>query len=108
MKIDFGLTAKDIAGIVDILKNESGVEKAYLFGSRAKGTFSRGSDVDLALTGKGLNFSAIRHISYLLNEETAMPYHFDVINYHSIREPALTEHIDRVGVIIYDRSDLAD
>ena len=32
-----------------------------------------------------------------------MPYFFDVVNYHSISEPNLIEHIDRVGVVLFDR-----
>lgn len=77
------------------------LEEAIVFGSRAKGNYRQGSDVDLALKGKEITYAITAQISDLLNEETRMPYRFDVINYHSITEPALLEHIDRVGVCIY-------
>jgi predicted nucleotidyltransferase len=98
----FGLTENDIAAIIEILSRVPHVEKAYIFGSRAKGNYKLGSDVDIALKGKKLTFNDITQISFLLNEETNMPYKFDVLNYHSINEPALTEHIDRAGIVFYE------
>lgn len=103
MKNKFGLTGEDVAAIIAILSQEPYVDKAFIFGSRAKGNFKNGSDVDIALKGKNLTFNTISRISYLLNEETRMPYKFDVINYHTIEEPALATHIDRVGIEFYSQ-----
>lgn len=103
MKNKFGLLETDIESIIATLKNQPKVERAYIFGSRAKGNFKNGSDVDIALKGKKLDFDAVSQVSYLLNEETNMPYKFDVLNYHTIREPDLVVHIDRVGIEIYSR-----
>ena len=50
--------------------------------------------MDIAIKGAELDFDTISQISYLLNEETSMPYKFDLVNYHSIQEPALLDHID--------------
>jgi predicted nucleotidyltransferase len=77
------------------------VERAYIFGSRAKGNFKNGSDVDLALKGDKLDFDTLSKISYFLNEETNMPYKFDVLNYHAVKEPDLLIHIDRVGIEVF-------
>lgn len=79
------------------------VELAYIFGSRAKGSFKNGSDVDIALKGTELDYDTLNKFSFWLNEETAMPYKFDVLNYDSIQEPTLKEHIDRVGIEFYRR-----
>lgn len=89
--------------ILKIMDNQEMVDKVILFGSRAKGNYREGSDVDLALKGESLSFEKISHISYLLNEETNMPYRFDLVNYHQIQEPELINHIDRVGIPIFDR-----
>ncbi len=97
----FGLKKGDIQNIISVLQSEKTVEEAIIFGSRAKGNYSEGSDVDIALKGKNLSLQLIGHISFLLNEETLMPYRFDVINYHSIKSGELMAHIDRVGEIIY-------
>jgi uncharacterized protein len=103
MKNKFGLLDEDMVAIKLVLISHPQVEKAYIFGSRAKGNFKNGSDVDIAIKGEELDFDIISQISYSLNEETNMPYKFDVLNYHRIKEPALKEHIDRVGIEFYRR-----
>ena len=103
MKNRFGLLDVDIEIIMQILRKNPKVERAYIFGSRAKGNFINGSDVDIALKGTDLDFDTISQVSYWLNEETNMPYRFDVLNYESINEPKLLEHIDRLGIEFYSR-----
>ena len=98
----FGLSEKDMNAIVAILRKHNSVEQGVIFGSRAKGNYKAGSDVDIALKGNDLNYEVVRNISHELNEETAMPYHFDVINFHTIESVDLKEHIERVGVSFYE------
>jgi predicted nucleotidyltransferase len=99
----FGLTETDMETITTVLSNKPVVDKAIIFGSRAKGNYKPGSDVDIALKGNDLTFDDVAGISYLLNEETSMPYKFDLLNYHTVKEPELKEHIDRVGIEFYSR-----
>lgn len=100
----FGFKQNDIEKIISILCKQDEVEQAFIFGSRAKGNYKNGSDVDIALKGKNLNFKITSHISCLLNEETNMPYKFDVLNYHTISNRDLVEHINRVGIIFYKQN----
>ena len=104
MKNKLGLLETDVESIIKALSDQPKVESAYIFGSRAKGNYKNGSDVDIALKGEKLDFDTVSQISYLLNEETNMPYRFDVLNYHSIKEPDLLMHIDRVGIEFFRRS----
>jgi len=97
----FGLFDTDVESIVSVLRKYPQVESAYIFGSRAKGSFKNGSDVDVALKGDALDLDTLAKISYWLNEETSMPYKFDLLIYQSINDPALKEHIDRVGIEFY-------
>lgn len=106
MRTDFGLKPGDLEIICHILEKEPQIEQALLFGSRAKGTDKPGSDVDIALKGKDLNAQTITNVSYYLNEETPLPYRFDVLNYHTITERSLVEHIDRVGIEFYNKKTL--
>ena len=76
------------------------IEQAVLFGSRAKGTHSLGSDVDIAIKGKKVTYAITVQLSGQLNEELPLPYFFDVVNYHTIAEKKLIEHIDRVGIVL--------
>lgn len=103
MKNDFGLKPSDLEMICRIMEKEPEIEQALIFGSRAKGTYKLGSDVDIALKGKNITSQIVTHVSFHLNEETPMPYKFDVLNFHTITEPALTEHINRVGKLFYEK-----
>ena len=100
----FGLRESDLQNIIEILSRSVQVKEAILFGSRAKGNYRNGSDVDIALKGD-LDLKSVAQLSYFLNEETLMPYKFDIIDYARIKNNDLKEHIDRVGITIYDKSD---
>lgn len=99
----FGLKDVDLKTITDIFTKYSEVEKAFIFGSRAKGNYKNGSDVDIALKGEKITLQTITNISYQLNEETLMPYHFDVLNYHALNNQELINHIDRLGICFYEK-----
>lgn len=101
---DLGLRDEDLKWIRETLHLFPSVEQGIVFGSRAKGTHKPGSDVDLALKGASLTFEETHRISYLLNEETLMPYRFDVLQYSEIQSEELIEHIDRVGAELYSSS----
>jgi predicted nucleotidyltransferase len=98
-----GLPESDLTLIAHAAKQFPEIHQVILFGSRAKGTHKPGSDVDLAIKGKNLAYESAIRLASLLNEETPMPYFFDVVNYDAITEPQLIEHIDRVGVVIFEQ-----
>src|SRR5450759_1848541 len=98
----FGLTDKIIADIEQVFETNSKIDKAYIFGSRAKGNFKDGSDIDVAIKGNELTFKDILHCTGKL-EELNLPYRIDLLDYDKIKEPALKEHIDRVGIEFYSR-----
>jgi predicted nucleotidyltransferase len=97
-----GLKQSDLDAIIKVMKTYESIEKVILFGSRAKGTYRNGSDIDLAIKGN-LGFQIITRVSYLLNQESMMPYKFDIINYSKIQNRTLKEHIDRVGIVLYPK-----
>ena len=104
----FGLIDTDLNNIRAVISKHSDVETAFIFGSRAKGNYRNGSDVDIALKGTSLNYKTIVEISSELNEETLMPYHFDILNYHTINNDDLINHINRVGVSFYEANSTKD
>ncbi|WP_197473140.1 MULTISPECIES: nucleotidyltransferase family protein [unclassified Oleiphilus] len=95
----FGLSPDYVQVIAGIVYAVPSVEKAVIFGSRVKGNFHKGSDVDIALYGD-LDYSTVSHIQYQLNEETKIPLFFDVVAYSLLENDALKEHIDRVGQLV--------
>ncbi|MFV1974897.1 MAG: nucleotidyltransferase family protein [Candidatus Scalindua sp.] len=98
----YGLKERDIKYITESIKAFSEIKEVVLFGSRAKGKFKTGSDVDMAIKGEDITHSTVTSLSYLLNEEKPLPYYFDIVHYEKIKEPELKEHIDRVGIAFYE------
>jgi uncharacterized protein len=55
------------------------------------------------LAVKGCSEDDAMRLSAVLNEETTLPYFFDVVIYETIQSSDLSEHIDRVGETIYEK-----
>ena len=92
-----GLSDQELKIIRDTLDRFSEIDKAILFGSRASGRHKKGSDVDIALMGPSVNEKTVYKVKDLLNEETPMPYFFDVILFSSIRNERLKRQILEEG-----------
>lgn len=100
-----GLTGKDRNDMLNAIKRFTEVDRAVLFGSRAKGNYKHGSDVDISIDGRKVTHKTVIALSSFLNEETRMPYHFDIIHFDSIKNQELKDHIRRVGIILYEKID---
>jgi len=96
-----GLTDVELSLLRDVFTRHPEVVAVRLFGSRAKGTHSDFSDVDLALTGPATPLQAAAIAGEL--DELPLPYTFDVCRDGCISYAPLREHIDRVGIPIYRR-----
>lgn len=100
----YGLSEKTIQGIQDVFARHTQVEQAIIYGSRAKGNYRNGSDIDLVLVGKGLDLSQLFKIELEL-DDLLLPYKIDLSAYHKIENQELIGHIDRVGVVFFERED---
>ena len=98
----YGLTDHDIAAIQSVLKRHPKVIKAILYGSRAKGNYRRGSDIDLTLQGELLEYTDLVAIDNAL-DELLLPYTIDLSIYHQIENPDLINHIERIGKEFYSK-----
>ncbi len=96
-----GLQKRDIEYIIRASRELPEIEEVILFGSRAKGTHKKASDVDMAIKGKEISDKTVKRLSARLNEELPLPYFIDIINYKTIRNQDLIDHIGRVGEEIY-------
>ncbi|NTW25443.1 MAG: nucleotidyltransferase domain-containing protein [Lentimicrobium sp.] len=99
MDSKLGLLKGDLETITTIIRSIPGINKVVVFGSRAKGAQRPGSDIDLAVWS--ISTDHVMTLSGKLNDETLLPYTFDVISYDDISNEALKAHINRVGVVIY-------
>ncbi|MCR8560921.1 restriction endonuclease subunit S [Mucilaginibacter sp. BJC16-A38] len=98
----FGLDDSVIEKLTEVFEAHPKVDKAYIFGSRAKGNFRADSDIDIAIKGYGLTLDDILKMSVAF-EDKGITHKIDLLDYNEIKEPALIEHIDRVGVEFYSR-----
>ncbi len=73
------------------------MDEVILFGSRVKGNFRPGSDIDLAVKGEGLDFQQFLRLLVKLDDLDLL-YKIDAVNYRTIESQELLAHIDRVGI----------
>lgn len=93
----YGLKETTIDRIKKVFSNYPEIERVILYGSRAKGNYKKGSDIDLTLIGSRLSNTTINKISCEL-DDLLLPYIFDLSIYHHITNNDLLEHINIVGV----------
>ena len=97
----FGLKDSIIEDIKNILKKYPEVEKAVIFGSRARGDYRKGSDIDITLFGDKLTNSINTKIYYEI-DDLYLIYKIDLINFNTLNEEdMLRKHILEEGVEIY-------
>jgi len=101
--MSFGLKEYDLEYIKNMIKKFPEIEKAVIFGSRAKGNYKPGSDVDIAIYGENITFDIVSKLHAMLEEYGPLPYFFDVVDYTHLKNKELKEHIDRVGKTIFER-----
>jgi uncharacterized protein len=96
----FGLPQNTIDKISRVFEKYPEIDEVVIYGSRAKGNYREGSDIDLTIKGKNLTGN-IRSIIWSDIDDLNTPYLFDISIYDRLSSPSLIEHIDRVGKIFY-------
>lgn len=100
MNANHGLGEKTLTQIVSVLAGFPEIQKAVLFGSRAKGTHKRGSDIDLALMGDKLDWGTVCRIDSAL-DDLPVPYRFSLVRVGKRTDPEVAAHIRRVGILFF-------
>ena len=100
---EFGLSDKTLATVRGILASCQAVDKAVLYGSRAKGNFKSGSDLDITLIGAGITPGMLADLAGRF-EDSVIPYQVDLSIQADIDNPSLLDHIARVGVVFFERA----
>lgn len=83
------------------------IEQAVIYGSRAKGNYKNGSDIDLTLHGKDLTFALLCQILTEI-DDLLLPYTIDLSIFHTLKDPDFIEHIQRVGMAFYEREKVVE
>lgn len=102
-ELRFGLTESAIATLVGVFAACPQIERVILYGSRAKGTFRNGSDIDLTIIGDAVTHDQLLALANQL-DDLLLPYKIDLSLLRQIDNANLLEHIRRVGVVFFERT----
>lgn len=94
-----GINKNDMAKLESVFDGEPRVAEVILYGSRAKGTYQPGSDIDLTLKGEGLTTRWLMSLSAKI-DDLLLPYEVDLSIFEHIDNSDLINHINRVGKVI--------
>lgn len=99
----FGLSAERINALCEALAQHANIQKAVIYGSRAKGNHRAGSDIDLTLYGDDIKPAQL-HAVHLHLDDINFPYFVDLSVYTNITNENLKAHIQRAGKPFYERA----
>lgn len=98
----YGLKTHVVEKINGVFAQHIEVKKVTLYGSRAKGNYKNGSDIDLTMHGDAdLTLNVMYKIMTEL-DDLLLPYMIDLSIFSTIGDPDVVEHIQRVGVLFYE------
>lgn len=98
----FGLSHENLEKIRGVFREYAKLERVIVYGSRAKGAFRPGSDIDLVLIGDKLDFSDLLNLETQL-DGLNLAYCIDLEILARIENKDLLSHIHRVGKVLYER-----
>lgn len=98
----FGLPTATLEKLNRVFAQHSAIDTVLIYGSRAKGNYRSGSDIDLTIKGSEISFAEFMQIENQI-DDLMLPYTVDLSQYKQLNNNELIGHIDRVGVKIYAR-----
>lgn len=99
----YGLSERVIDQLQAVFQKSSKIDKVILYGSRAKGNYKPGSDIDLTVISESLTLTELLALENAV-DDLLLPYKVDLSLYSKIDNEELKEHIHRVGVEFYTKS----
>ncbi|MDO4223902.1 MAG: nucleotidyltransferase domain-containing protein [Acinetobacter sp.] len=102
MMTDFGLKPDTIAKIQAIFAQNPAIEQVLIYGSRARGDYRNGSDIDLTIIGQ-LDEPARSKIYWQI-DALNLPYLIDLSLFNHLSNPLLIQNIQTQGKVFYQKS----
>jgi predicted nucleotidyltransferase len=97
----FGLSDTVIKDLQDVFRRHANIKKVLIFGSRSKGNYRAGSDIDLAVIGNDIDYNLLLSILCEI-DDLELLYSVDLLDYQKKRGTPIGDHIDRVGQVFYE------
>lgn len=99
----YGLKSDVIDKIQGVLAQFDAIDSVILYGSRAKGNYRPGSDIDLTIKTDGSETKQLLFDVIGAIDDLDLIYLFDISLFSDINNDNLIEHINRVGIEFYQR-----
>lgn len=100
--MNFGLSENTIEKFNSVFAKYQEINEVIIYGSRAKGNYREGSDIDITLKGETIS-EEIRSKVWLDLDDLNTPYLIDLSVYHLLKSDSLTEDINRFGKVFYQK-----
>lgn len=100
----YGLGEETISLINSVFAAHPSIKEVKIYGSRAKGNYRNGSDIDFCIFANNLPSDELTRIKNELDDLPTL-YSIDLCEYSAIENAELKEHIDRVGKCFYENVD---
>jgi predicted nucleotidyltransferase len=100
--LKFGLSPRILGDMRAILHACPGVTRAFIFGSRAKGAYTEGSDIDIAVQGDKLDKVSFAQLCAQL-EAIPMVFSLDIVHIETLRNALLIAAIHRDKQMLFER-----
>ena len=97
----FGLSDTVIKELQDVFRRHANIKKVLIFGSRSKGNYRAGSDIDLAVIGNDIDYNLLLSILCEI-DDLELLYSVDLLDYQKKKGTSIGDHIDRVGQVFYE------
>jgi len=98
----YGLPPHVLERLNAVFRRWPQIDRAILYGSRAKGNFRTGSDIDLCLEADTMQIAELLKLCGEI-DDLLLPWKVDLALKHTIENSELVAHIERVGVPVYER-----
>ena len=98
----FGLREGIIDEIVNVISKYEEIDKAVVFGSRARGDYKKTSDIDLGIFSSNISSTKLNLLRDNIDTLDII-YKVDVVHFESLNKEGIIKNIKSEGVIIYSR-----
>lgn len=96
----YGLSDATLQKLRSVLVSVPAVKEAILYGSRARGDYRCGSDIDITLRGEALTERDLCRVAMHI-DDLLLPYFVDVSIFDRLDNPKLKANIERDGQLLY-------
>jgi len=101
---EFGLDESLLRKIVSVIAKRLSVERAVIYGSRARGNFKNYSDIDIAISAPSMPGAEFSQLAFDI-DSLPIIFKMDIVHLEPLKNAPLKEKILRDGKTIFERSE---